>query len=467
MSTRRTILVAAHFIPYPPAHGVYLRVLKLLKWLHGEGYRVILVMAADSIDANALAELRKVTFAVHWTKPALRTRIGMRFQFLRKMLGETLMRLVHWTKPALRTRIGMRFPFLRKMHRETLKRLLSDRDVGGDHLSQVHRSGLPNIGDYRVKRALCPENLVRLVGKLARKYEASALIAEYVFLTPCFNALPPDTLKLVDTIGVFSQKLEQVLAWGAAAAFACSKEEERGYLLQADAIIAIQSREAKLLRSLVPEREVILVGMDFAVTGNEPANVGNPDSIAVIASDNPLNIHGVRRFLAECWPQIKAAQPAATLHIVGRVGDACQSDDQAIRYSRWIPTLAEVYKDARVIINPAIAGTGLKIKSAEALAHGKPLVAWTNGVEGLDYIGSPPYIECRSWKEFADAVIRLLQSTDEAEKLSARALAYATEVFDVVAVYAPLKVLLEKRLNSKHSTNRQKNRGCRQSVRSA
>jgi len=424
MSTHsNTILVVTHLIPYPPAQGICLRILKLLKWLHGEGYRVILVMAADSIDANALAELRKVTFAVHWTKPALRTRIGMRFPFLRK-----------------------------------LKRLLSDRDVGGDHLSQVHRSGLPNIGDYRVKRALCPENLVRLVGKLARKYEASALIAEYVFLTPCFNALPPDTLKLVDTIDVFSQKLEQVLVCGIDDAFACSKGEERGYLLQADAIIAIQSREAKLLRSLVPEREVILVGMDFAVTGNEPANVGNPDSIAVIASDNQLNVHGVRRFLAECWPQIKAARPAATLHIVGRVGDACQSDDQAIRYSRWIPTLAEVYKDARVIINPAIAGTGLKIKSAEALAHGKPLVAWTNGVEGLDYIGSPPYIECRSWKEFADAVVRLLQSTNEAEKLSARALTYATEVFDVGAVYAPLKVLLEKRLNSKHSANQQKRR---------
>jgi len=63
MSTHRnTILVASHVIPYPPAHGIYLRILKLLKWLHGEGYRVILVMPADSIDANALAELRKVTF---------------------------------------------------------------------------------------------------------------------------------------------------------------------------------------------------------------------------------------------------------------------------------------------------------------------------------------------------------------------------------------------------------------------
>jgi len=246
------------------------------------------------------------------------------------------------------------------------------------------------------------------------------------------------------------------LAYGVDDVTACTKEEERGYLLQADAIIAIQSREAKLLRSLVPEREVILVGMDFAVTGNQLANVGNPDSITVIASDNQFNVHGVRRFLAECWPQIKAAQPTATLHIVGRVGDACQSDDQAIRYSRWIPTLAEVYKDARVIINPNNGGTGLKIKSAEALAHGKPLVAWPKGVEGLDYIGSPPYIECRSWKEFADAVVRLLQSTNEAEKLSARALAYATETFDVVAVYASLKVLLEKRLNSKHSANQQK-----------
>src|SRR5438094_8072883 len=112
MSTHsNTILVATHLIPYPPAHGVYLRILKLLKWLHGEGYRVILVIAADSIDANALAELRKVTFAVNWTKPALRTRIGMRFPFLRKMLWETL---------NLRTRIGMRFPFLRKMLWETL-----------------------------------------------------------------------------------------------------------------------------------------------------------------------------------------------------------------------------------------------------------------------------------------------------------------------------------------------------------
>ena len=56
-------------------------------------------------------------------------------------------------------------------------------------------------------------------------------------------------------------------------------------------------------------------------------------------------------------------------------------------------------------------------------------------------------------KEIPDAVVRLLQSTNEAEKLSARAFAYATEVFDVVAVYAPLKVLLEKRLNTKHSGN--------------
>lgn len=427
MSTKSNmILVATHLIPFPPARGVELRILNLMKWLHSEGYRVILVTAAESIDATALAELRNVTYAVHWMKPALRTRIGIRFPFLRKMI---------W---------------------ETSKRLLRDREVDREQMAEVHTPGFAAPGDFRTKRALCPERLIGLVGKLARKYEVSAVIAEYVFLTPCFSAVPPGILKLVDSIDVFSQKPKQVLEYGIDDAYACTKEEERQYLLQADVIIAIQSREAALLRSLVPEREVVLVGMDFAATKDTKANVVNPDSIAVIASDNALNVHGLRGFLAECWPQIRAAHPAATLHVVGRVGDVCQSDDQAIRYSRWIPNLAEVYKQARVIINPTIAGTGLKIKSAEALAHGKPLVAWTNGVEGLSYVGSPPYVECRSWKEFADAVVRLLRSTSEAENLGARALAYATEVFDVVSVYAPLKELLVKRLNSLHSLNREK-----------
>jgi glycosyltransferase involved in cell wall biosynthesis len=388
-----------------------------LQWLHGEGYRVILVIPADSLDGRALDELRKVTYAVYWTKPALRTRLGKRLPYLRELIWEPL-------KPALR---------------------LMNQDETSDQ--QPNSS----VGNDQIKRGLCPDSLISLVGKLARRYRPQAVIAEYIFLTRCFAHLPPGTLKIIDTIDVFSRKQDQVLAFGIEDAQACTEDEERQYLLQADVIVAIQSREAELLKALVPEREVVLAGMDFEVADSLSSSVAQPNSIAAIASDNALNVHGLRAFLTECWPDIKVACPDVSLHVVGKVGDECRAEDSSIHYTRWVDDLSQVYREARVIINPTVAGTGLKIKSAQALAHGKPLVAWTSGVEGLDYKGEPPYIECRSWQEFAAAVVRLLRSESEVKTLAKRALSYGQREFRANEVYASLKACLEEHLSPDYS----------------
>jgi hypothetical protein len=60
-----------------------------------------------------------------------------------------------------------------------------------------------------------------------------------------------------------------------------------------------------------------------------------------------------------------------------------------------------------------LAGTGLKIKSVEALCRAKPLVAGPNSVEGLLSAGEPSVIMCRIWTTFSDAVITLLESEDK------------------------------------------------------
>jgi glycosyltransferase involved in cell wall biosynthesis len=412
--TAGCVFVVTHLVPYPPARGVELRIFKLLQWLRSEGYRVVLVMPTAEIEAEALAELRRVAHAVYWTRPSARTRLGQRLPLLRRALWEPLKPLL---KPATRS--------------------------NGDNMTELARDR-SEVGDSLFKQALCPDSLVSLVGKQARRYRPQAVIAEYIFLSPCFAGLPAGTTRIVDTIDVFSHKPDQVLAFGIADPQACTEAEERQYLLTADVILAIQSREAQVLKELVPEREVLLVGMDFEIAAGELAPAGVPGSIALVASDNALNVHGLRAFLKECWPQIKAAYPDVSLHIVGKVGTACRIADPAIRYSHWVDDLSQVYRDARVIINPTIAGTGLKIKSAQALGHGKPLVAWTNGVEGLDYTGAPPYIECTSWPEFAAAVVRLLESESEAEALAVRAREYARNSFSSGQVYASLRARLDQ-----------------------
>jgi glycosyltransferase involved in cell wall biosynthesis len=407
---KKTIFLVSPFVPYPPARGVELRIARLLKWMHGEGYRVILVMPTDSVDDDALLELRKTAFAVHWLKPALRTRVGARLPALRRMLWEPLKRAHNAWRVA-------RGPVTQS----------DSRTLVGDGMKSV----------------FAPAKLIALVGKLSSRYRPTAVIAEYPFSAPVFSLLPAETLKIIDTIDVFSRKDEEVLSFGIADPLACSRDEEREYLLAADAIIAIQSRELRVLQEIVPERDVFLAGMDCDVSASSNTRDVIPDSIAIVASDNALNVHGLSTFLVECWPAVKDAVPSANLHVVGQVGAKCPTSDREVRYSGWVDDLDQVYRQASVVINPTIAGTGLKIKSVQALAHGKPLVAWTNGVEGLDYQGAAPYKECRSWGEFADAVILLLRSDEERLKLSERALSYAREEFGADKVYATLKSRLE------------------------
>ncbi len=389
----------------------------MLRWLKAEGYGVVLILTAEEIDEHALVELGRVSYKVEWLKPPLRTRFGRKFPQARQLLWEPLKVFAH-----LFSRRTATLPT-------------------PDSLEQLRE---------QAKSVFAPARLLALVHKLARKYRPSAVIVEYIFSTPVFSVLPPGTLKIVDTIDVFSRKEEQVLAYGIADPLACSWEEERQFLLQADAIVAIQSREAEFLKALAPERTVLLAGLDFDVTSTSLSNDEVPGSVAVIASDNALNVHGLNAFLSECWPIIKATIPSTTLHVIGRVGDSCRIDDPSIRYSGWVSDLDKAYSEASVIINPTIAGTGLKIKSVQALAHGKPLVAWPNGVEGLLYAGDPPFVECRSWLEFASAVVHLLQSDSDRVDLASRALAYAQVEFSADTVYASLREYLDN-AKRKHS----------------
>lgn len=413
MRTRdKVIFLICHFVPYPPASGIQTRVYRLLKWMKDAGYPVVLVIAADFTDANALKELRRLTFATYWTRPAQATR------------------------PALRTRLGLRFPFLRRMLWRTIKSAANL--LRGKRISDVDAPPIPAVRSQKVNEWFVSDKLLRRIGKIARKYDVRAVIAEYIFAAPLFSAFPDEALKIVDTIDVFSLKESQVGAFGIDDFLACGEEEERRYLLRADLVVAIQAREATLLQALVPEREVILAGVDFDVIAESHAADAIPFRIAVVASDNPLNVHGLSTFLAECWPHIKQCSPGASLHVVGRVGNFCRIDDSSIQISGWVADLDAVYRDASVVINPTIAGTGLKIKSVEALAHGKPLVAWSHGVDGLTYEGQAPFIECHSWSEFAAAVVLLLSSDDERFALATRALSYARATFGASSVYAEL-----------------------------
>ncbi len=133
----------------------------------------------------------------------------------------------------------------------------------------------------------------------------------------------------------------------------------------------------------------------------------------------------------------------AVLRVVGKLAHHLQTDDERVQRVGWVPNLDEEYRTAAVVINPTQAGTGLKIKSVEALCRGKALVGTPNSVDGIECAGERPYVVCPDWQTFSDAVLALLRSDDERGRLERVAVRFAREHFSSERVYAPLELRLK------------------------
>jgi glycosyltransferase involved in cell wall biosynthesis len=291
----------------------------------------------------------------------------------------------------------------------------------------------------KFERWVCSPAVVSNVRSICAELSPQVVIAEYIFFGACLDAIPPGTFRVIDTHDMFSQKEQRVLAYGIEDALACTPAMERERLLKADLIIAIQSREARLMSALVPERRVITVGIDFDVLSARAVADAVRGRILVVGSDNPMNLHGLRSFIEQAWPAIRQACPWASLRVVGRVGRAIADPRAGVELAGWVESLADEYAAAEVVINPTIAGTGLKIKSCEALCHGKSLVVWPDGVDGMPEADKVvPFKMAHDWPGFALEVSALLCSPEARSQLEDHALRYAKQVFGRDRVYKPL-----------------------------
>jgi glycosyltransferase involved in cell wall biosynthesis len=71
-----------------------------------------------------------------------------------------------------------------------------------------------------------------------------------------------------------------------------------------------------------------------------------------------------------------------------------------------------------VLIVPARAGSGMRVKILEAFARGLPVVSTTIGAEGIDVRHDEHLLIADSPADIAAAVARLLERPDEAARLA-------------------------------------------------
>ena len=94
--------------------------------------------------------------------------------------------------------------------------------------------------------------------------------------------------------------------------------------------------------------------------------------------------------------------------------------------------LALAYGSAEVVVNPMQFGTGLKIKTLEALGYARALVTTPCGATGLEEGAGTAFQMASDARSFADEVSRLLMDRQRSQTLGAAGYRFATGYNDSV-----------------------------------
>ncbi|MFG1432370.1 FkbM family methyltransferase [Xanthobacter sp. V2C-8] len=373
-STRRLMVCVSHVSPCPPRAGNEYRILRMMRWLRSTGIDVLLVVCP--LPEQDLSPVQLSALGAEFQNVVVVGRKGeLQYQLSRQDLSDVVTGLKG-------SRVRDFAPLLQEDEANS-SRLLS------------------------ITRTFCPDVLLEFLTALDSSTQPFAVLVNYCFMTRGFPLLRKDVVKIVDTHDVFSTKASKVVRFGIKDGLALTAAEEGRLLSGADALLAIQPDEALELRNLGVAATVLTVGMDMPEPPRRVSTVEGPVAL-MVASDNEMNRKGLSDFLRFAWPLVRAAVPDARLHVVGSVGKDLTGHEPNVRWLGHVDDLDAAYAEARLVINPAVAGTGLKIKTLEALSQLRPIVLWPSGVDGV----SPElrvYCLCvTDWFQFARSVIHTL-----------------------------------------------------------
>ena len=264
--------------------------------------------------------------------------------------------------------------------------------------------------------------------RLHAEQRFDAVIVEYVIFSRVLMSFNRPVLRLIDTHDAYTDRHLRLIEAGLAPEWIfLSRREERRGLRRADRVIAIQEAEASFFRSLLPSgHAVFTVGHFLDELAPLPAS-SSGQRVVFFGANGTLNQRALTWFIDTVWHKVLARAPGLELHIWGGICDHGFRGPSVVSCGH-VREPRQAYEDADIVINPMTMGTGLKIKSIEALSFGRPLVASPVAVEGLP--GAPgdlPCIVAGTPDEWVDALSRLSQEENLRAGLATRAVAYIRE----------------------------------------
>jgi glycosyltransferase involved in cell wall biosynthesis len=270
----------------------------------------------------------------------------------------------------------------------------------------------------------------------------SHVIVEYVVYSKALENFDSSVVKIIDTHDVLSNRYKLFLdkklnpQWYSL----FPKEESKG-LSRADVIFAIQEKEQYYFQR-ISNTKVFVLGHLTSISHIE-SELSN--SIVFVGSDNKINIDGINHFIKNIFPTIIKELNDVKLIIAGNILNRKLEvlDHANISFLGEYDSNAEIYALAKVVIVPITYGTGLKIKTIDALSCGKAVVSFDEGISGLEKpnINNPYCLLAKDDFDFSKKVLAILNDVELRIELNNNAIIFmqkyiknTTQVLDKIFI---------------------------------
>jgi len=284
---------------------------------------------------------------------------------------------------------------------------------------------------------------VNLVKKVFSINTFHSSIFQFIHLSYLLKWIPLNTVKILDAHDIIHERVRSFNNFNAA---------NWGYIL--DQNIEIQIFECYDYVLFICETDHLnMVGhlssgkslyVPLSAKPIPTAINDNVTSIGFLGSEYTPNVDGLNYFIDSVW-QYFPHKESVQFNVFGNVSTRLdhKKNLEGVKLNGYVNNLEEMYESIDIIINPVRFGSGLKIKSIEALSYGKPLITTPHGARGLNLESHPAFIIANNPEDFLLHISQLSQNKHMRQRLQYNALSFVRRKFSASEAYAPLsKVLL-------------------------
>ncbi len=398
------VLLLTQVLPYPPDSGPKVKTYNVLKYL-AQHHDVTLVSFVRGDQLADVTHLRRYCRAVH-VVPMKRGALHDGTAMLRSFAGG---------QPWMMVRDD------RKAMRDLIDRLVRENKFDVAHADQL------NMAQY------------------AQRVHGARTVLD------AHNALWLLYKRLAETMGDGPRKLLLNRDWQ------LLKVYEGRMCNDFDAVLAVSEEDKRALQEAMATSSATLphqtgrggkiVVIPIAVDGDEMAPVQRrPDADHILHIGTmywPPNIDGVKWFIREVLPLVRAQRPDVVFDIVGarppqELLDLSKADS-CVNVTGYVDDPTPFLQSAGVMVVPLRAGGGMRVKILNAMAQALPIVTTTLGCEGIAVKHGEHVLIADTPAAFADAVLRVLSDRALGDALGCAGRRLIDMTYDYRAACQPLE----------------------------